>query len=49
MKSYCTQCGWSVYLDESEAREVNRLAVEHYVSTGHTIQLEESEDFQTQT
>lgn len=49
MKSYCTECDWSVYLGEGEAREVNRLAIEHYVSTGHSIQLEESEDLQTQT
>lgn len=47
MKSYCTECGWSVYLDESEAREVNRLAIEHYVSAGYSIQLEESGDLQT--
>lgn len=49
MKSYCTECGWSVYLSESEAREVNRLAMEHYVSTGHSIRLEESENPQAQT
>lgn len=49
MKSYCTVCDWSVYLDGSAAREVNRLAIEHYVSTGHSIRSEESEDLQTQT
>lgn len=37
----CTECGWSVSDVERPNEEPSRLAIQHYVESGHPIERED--------
>lgn len=45
----CTECAWSVSGAERPDEEPSRLAIQHYVESGHSIERDDDPDVRTQT
>lgn len=44
-RKYCIECRWLVGPEDGfDGRELDRLAIEHYTDTGHTIVAESARD-----
>lgn len=47
--NYCTDCEWSASADEHSTQELSELAIEHFLTTGHTIESELSAEVETES
>ncbi|WP_336345326.1 UBP-type zinc finger domain-containing protein [Halalkalicoccus ordinarius] len=40
----CTECDWSVCIREEGEGDASRLAIEHYLESGHSVAREDEPD-----
>ena len=47
MQNYCTVCDWAACIDECLQTEQGHAAINHFLATGHQIELDEEREHST--